>query len=120
MSATSSSNWAAMRNTKVETEARDSHQRSIPRTAALDYAERGRKVLSLHDPTVPRLFVGVTAAAQALGISRGLAYQLCRDYLAGRDGIPCRRFGPRRVLIPLKALAELADLGSNDHDQHAS
>ena len=71
-------------------------------------------------PALVPLFVGVEAAAQALGISRGLAYAMCRDYLAGRDGIPCRRFGPRRILVPRAALEHLADLAWNDDARHAS
>ena len=72
-------------------------------------------------PALVPLFVGVEAAARALGISRGLAYELCREYLAGRrDGIPCRRFGPRRILVPRAALEHLADLAWNDDARHAS
>jgi hypothetical protein len=71
-------------------------------------------------PALVPLFVGVEAAAQALGISRGLAYAMCRDYLAGRDGIPCRRFGPRRILVPRAALERLADPTWTEHERPAS
>lgn len=72
-------------------------------------------------PAPVPLFVGVEAAAQALGISRGLAYELCREYLAGRrDGIPCRRFGPRRILVPRAALQRLADPTWDEHERSAS
>jgi hypothetical protein len=58
------------------------------------------------------LFIDVTRAASQLGISRGLAYSLCREYLAGRQGIPCRRFGVRRILVPRSMLFNLAESGN--------
>lgn len=59
------------------------------------------------------LFIDVATAAIQLGISRGLAYSLCREYLAGRHGIPCRRFGARRILVPRVMLIGLAECGNS-------
>jgi hypothetical protein len=61
------------------------------------------------DDTGVRLFVTVEEAARLIGISRGLAYELCGEYLAHGTGIPCVRFG-RRIGVPRRALAELANI----------
>ena len=55
------------------------------------------------------LFIDVRTAAAQLGISRGLAYSLCHEFLAGRQGIPCRRFGGRRIFVPRSILVGLAE-----------
>jgi excisionase family DNA binding protein len=59
------------------------------------------------------LFVTVEQAARRLGISRGLAYELCRTYLARGTGIPCVRFG-RRIAVPRRALLELANISQKE------
>jgi len=54
-------------------------------------------------------FCSVEEAARFLGISRGLAYRLAREYLAtgGKSGIPALRFG-NRLVVPVAALERLA------------
>jgi excisionase family DNA binding protein len=52
-----------------------------------------------HEP----LTVSVVAAAQLLGISRALAYEL-----VARGELPCLRLG-RRVVIPRRALEALVE-----------
>ena len=57
----------------------------------------------------PPLTMSVTAAARALGISRGLAYELVH-----RGELPAVRLG-RRLLVPVAALDRLVGLGDADH-----
>lgn len=65
------------------------------------------------------LFVSVAKAAELIGISRTLAYQLCREYLRGRrEGIPCERFGPRRILVPRRAIERLAQLTDDNTEKN--
>ncbi len=62
---------------------------------------------------VEKLVVTVDQAAKALGISRGLAYEMARQ---GR--IPAIRLG-RRLLVPRSALERMlaeADVGAGDND----
>lgn len=54
-----------------------------------------------HLPAI-RLTYTVEEAANALGISRGLAYELVRE---GR--LPALRMGQRRILIPVAALESM-------------
>lgn len=63
-----------------------------------------------------RLAVGVTEAAQMLGISRSLAYEL-----AHRGELPVIQLG-RRLVVPIVALERLVDaVGSlTSADVHAS
>lgn len=51
------------------------------------------------NPSAPRLTYTVEEAAQVLGVSRGLAYELVRT---GR--IPSVRLGQRRIIIPRGSL----------------
>lgn len=67
------------------------------------------------EPLDTRLFVNVTTAAMQLGISRGLAYSLCRAYLAGQDGIPCRKFGAKRILVSHRTLTDMAECDFRDN-----
>ena len=57
--------------------------------------------------------VTVERAAKLAGISRGVAYEQARRFLAsgGQTGLPCRRLG-RRLLVPTALL--LAWLGIED------
>jgi hypothetical protein len=72
---------------------------------------RSSQTDSKPDRDADALFVSVELAATLIGVSRGLAYALCHAYLAGHDdGIPCRRFGTRRILVPRNALAELTSV----------
>lgn len=52
----------------------------------------------------------VEEAAQVLGISRGLAYEQARRFLAseGRSGIPTVRIG-KRYVVPIEALRRFLD-----------
>jgi excisionase family DNA binding protein len=50
------------------------------------------------------LTVTVEEAAELLGISRTLAYEL-----VGRGELPHLRLGRRRIVVPLKALEALVD-----------
>ena len=62
---------------------------------------------------VEKLVVTVDQAAKALGISRGLAYEMARQ---GR--IPAIRLG-RRLLVPRSALERMlaeADVGAGEND----
>lgn len=52
----------------------------------------------LNEQAGQRLAISVDEAAELLGISRGLAFEMARD---GR--LPARRLG-RRFIVPLKAL----------------
>jgi len=58
--------------------------------------------LSAVAPATARLTYTVEEAARALGISRGLAYQMVRE---GR--LPALRLGQRRLIIPRAALEDL-------------
>ena len=55
--------------------------------------------------STPCLTYTVEEAARALGISRGLAYEMVRE---GR--LPALRLGQRRLIIPRAALEGLLDL----------
>ncbi len=72
------------------------------------------------EPFDTRLFVNVTTAAMQLGISRGLAYSLCNAYLAGQDGIPCRKFGAKRILVSFRTLTDMAECDFRDPSVAAS
>jgi len=61
--------------------------------------------LSAVAPATARLTYTVEEAAKALGISRGLAYEMVRE---GR--LPALRLGQRRLIIPRAALEGLLDL----------
>ena len=61
--------------------------------------------LSAVAPATARLTYTVEEAATALGISRGLAYEMVRE---GR--LPALRLGQRRLIIPRAALEGLLDL----------
>ncbi len=62
------------------------------------------------EPLSAPLFITVGEAAQLLGISRSLAYELANRWIeTGRsDGIPAIRLG-RRLLVNRPALYELAE-----------
>lgn len=55
-----------------------------------------------------RLTMSVEEASAALGISRSLAYELVR-----RGEIPSLRLG-RRIVVPVRALDELVEVGPPD------
>jgi excisionase family DNA binding protein len=63
--------------------------------------------LSADAPATARLTYTVEEAAKALGISRGLAYQMVRE---GR--LPALRLGQRRLIIPRAALEDLLDVAA--------
>jgi excisionase family DNA binding protein len=48
----------------------------------------------------------VEEAAKVLGISRGVAYESARSYLATGDGLPVLRYG-RRLVVPRARLDDL-------------
>ncbi len=62
---------------------------------------------NVRPPAPDRLTYTVAEAARALGISRGLAYEMTRQ-----GGLPSLRLGQRRILVPRGALDAL--LGSSD------
>jgi excisionase family DNA binding protein len=64
--------------------------------------------MSNHSVETEPLTLTVEEAAELLGLSRPLAYEQARKFLAtdGREGIPCIRFG-RRVVVPRVALERL-------------
>ena len=51
-----------------------------------------------------RPFVTVEEAAAVLGISRTLAYNLAREFLTNRSGLPCVRLGSRCIVVPRAAV----------------
>ena len=55
-----------------------------------------------------RLVMSVEEAGKKLGISRQLAYQLCR---AKPPGIPAIRLGQRRLVVPVAALEKMLEGG---------
>ena len=55
------------------------------------------------------LGLSIKAAADALGISRTLAYQLARS-----GEIPTIRLGARRLVVPLERLRERLEAGRGD------
>ena len=70
------------------------------------------------DGSVERRYLTVEEAAELIGISRALAYQLCREFLAtGTNGIPCTRIGSRRIVIARRSLERhLADTFDDGDD----
>ncbi|MBI4339979.1 MAG: helix-turn-helix domain-containing protein [Chloroflexi bacterium] len=52
-----------------------------------------------------KLTLTISEAALALGIGRGLAYEMARD---GR--LPTVRLGGKRLVVPVKALEKLLDV----------
>jgi excisionase family DNA binding protein len=72
---------------------------TMPRTKPPDRRDERRPFISVHE------------AADWLGISVGLAYEMVHEHLAaGAGGIPAIRFG-RRILVPVAGLERLADGG---------
>jgi Helix-turn-helix domain len=71
------------------------------------------RAVSDFDPAFDRLpaLLTVAEAARVLRISRSLAYELARCYLAtGTEGLPVMRLGSR-LRMPRWALVELAHTG---------
>ena len=71
----------------------------------MDTNTASRPPLRAVTPATARLTYTVEEAAKALGISRGLAYEMVRE---GR--LPALRLGQRRLIIPRVALEGLLDL----------
>jgi Helix-turn-helix domain len=68
--------------------------------------------------SVTRLFYTVEEAAEMLGISRTLAYELTREFLTTKQsGLPCMRLGTRRIVIARRTIERMANLdGHPDGD----
>lgn len=60
-------------------------------------------------------FLSVAEAAELLGVSRTMAYELTNAWLAtdGKTGIPCIRLG-RRILVHRASLDEWATIGCSN------
>jgi hypothetical protein len=60
--------------------------------------------------SVARLFYTVEEAAEMLGISRTLAYELTREFLTTKQsGLPCMRLGTRRIVIARRTIERMAN-----------
>ena len=66
-------------------------------------------------PTSNRLTYTVEEAAAALGISRGLAYEMVRE-----GSIPSLRLGQRRILIPKAGLQSMLAIAAKLGAGHAT
>ena len=66
-------------------------------------------------PRTDSLTMTIPEAARALGISRGLAYQLAR-----RDELPVKviRLGGKRMVVPKKAVENMLEIASKTSEMN--